>query len=381
VAEKLAKALREVQQGLPVGTDRQTVGQFLEYWLEHVARQRVRASTFRSYEDRIRNHVLPFLGTVRLSRLTPQRVQAFLSDRLAAGASPQSCRYSRAVLRTALTHAMRWGLLPQNPAVLVDVPRTTKAEIRPFSPEQARAFLAATAGHRLEALFSVALALGLRQGEALGLTWEDVDLEAGVLHVRHTLQRVGGDRKKLATLRREWKALLERSKEEGESDRSALAKERKRLWGEICEVRRTFALTEPKSTRSRRTVNLPVLVVTALRAHRVRQLQERLVAGGDWKEMGLVFTTRVGTPIDPRAVTTAFHAILADAGLPSIRYHDLRHTAATLLLAQGVNARVVMETLGHSQISLTLDTYSHVLPALQKHAADQMHAVLTGSKG
>jgi len=151
-----------------------------------------------------------------------------------------------------------------------------------------------------------------------------------------------------------------------------------------CAVRAWFAPVlnrgaEPKSAHSRRAINMPAMVVTALRAHRVRQLQERLAAGGTWKDRGLVFATRVGTPIDARAVTTAFHRILAGAGLPSIRYHDLSHTAATLLLAQGVSPRTIMETLGHSQVSLTLNAYSHVLSALKQEAADRMDAILTGS--
>lgn len=360
-------------------SERQTVGQFLEYWLEHVARRRVRPLTLRSYEDRIRLHITPTLGPIPLSKLTAQRVQGWLNERLTGGASPQSCRYSRAVLRAALSYAVRWGLVVQNAAALGEVPRSVKPEIRPFNPEQAKVFLAAAAGHRLEALFSVGLALGLRQGEALGLTWGDVDLDAAVLHVRHTLQRVGGDRVRLRALRRDWKSLQAKLTFASDGERPALEAERKQLWGQIRAVRRVFTLAEPKSSRSRRSINMPAIVVTALRAHRVRQLQERLAAGGKWHDQGLVFTTRVGTPIDPRAVTAAFHKLTDDSELPSIRYHDLRHTAATLLLAQGVSPRTIMETLGHSQISLTLDTYSHVLPALTQEAADRMNAILTGS--
>ena len=176
----------------------------------------------------------------------------------------------------------------------------------------------------------MAVALGLRLGEALGLRWEDVDLEAGVLHVRQALQRLRGE----------------------------------------------IAFVEPKSKRSRRSVALPEVVTAALKAHRVRQLEERMVAGRRWEESGLVFRTCLGTALDSRNVTRAFHKLLVDAGLPRIRLHDLRHTAATLLLAQGVSPRTIMEILGHSQISLTMDTYSHVLPALLREAADLMDAVL-----
>jgi len=186
--------------------------------------------------------------------------------------------------------------------------------------------------HRLGALFTVALALGLRQGEALGLRWDAVDFQTGVLTVRAALQRVG----------KQWQ------------------------------------LVEPKSERSRRTIALPRVAVVALRAHRVRQKRERLLAGGDWKEAGFVFTTQIGTPLDPINLTKTFKRLLRVAGLPSIRFHDLRHTAATFLLAQGVDARTIMETLGHSQISLTLNTYSHVLPSLQRDAALRMNKILAG---
>ena len=143
-------------------------------------------------------------------------------------------------------------------------------------------------------------------------------------------------------------------------------------------IKTSLHLVEPKSTRSRRTIALPAVAVTALRSHRVRQLETRLAAGARWQDGGLVFTSGIGTPIEPRRITREFRTLLASAGLPKIRLHDLRHSCATLLLAQGVSPRVVMETLGHSQVSLTLNTYSHVLPALQRDAADKMNAILGG---
>ena len=189
----------------------------------------------------------------------------------------------------------------------------------------------AVAGHRLEALITVAVGLGLRQGEALGLRWEDVDFQASTVSVRQTLERAG----------------------------------------------REPRFGEPKTTRSRRTINMPAVVATALRRHRTRQLEERLVMGGRWQDLGLVFTTTIGSAMDKGRVHKSFKAILRSAGLPDIRYHDLRHTAATLLLAQGVDPRTIMETLGHSQIGMTLNTYGHVMPALQREAAAKMNAVLS----
>jgi len=222
----------------------------------------------------------------------------------------------------------------RNVATLVDPPRSQRPDVTPLSPLQARAFLMAAQGDRLEALYSVAIALGLRQGEALGLRWADVDLDAGTLRVRHALQRIDG----------------------------------------------TLQLVEPKTKRSRRTIPMPPTVTATLRAHRVRQREERLVAGARWQEHDLIFPSTIGTPADARNVVRRFHAILDRAGLPAMRFHDLRHTCASLLLAQHIPPRVVMEILGHSNISMTLDIYSHVTPALQREAAQGMETLLVGMR-
>ena len=236
------------------------------------------------------------------------------------------------VLRQGLVQALRWGLVPRNVATLVERPKVTRREVQPFDPDQVRILLDAITGDRLEALYTVALAVGLRRGEALGLRWQYVDLDAGTLRVCASLQRVNGK----------------------------------------------LQLQEPKTTRSRRTIALPQTVIDALRQHRARQLRERLSAGSHWQQHDLVFTTSAGKPHDPRNITRHFQKVLSGAGLPRIRFHDLRHTCASLLLVQGVHPRIVMEILGHSQISMTMDTYSHVMPELQREAATQMDALLTG---
>jgi integrase len=202
-------------------------------------------------------------------------------------------------------------------------------------PEDAKTFLEEAKKNRIGALFSVALAVGVRLGEALALGWDDVDLDAKTLRVRRALQRVGTELK--------------------------------------------FA--EPKSERSRRTVSLPDFAVTALRRQRTAQKRERLKAGSWWVESGLVFTSTKGTALDERNVRREFNAILEAAELPSVRIHDLRHTCASLLLAQDVHPRVVMETLGHSQISLTLDTYTHIMPALGVEAATKMDLLVGVKRG
>ncbi|MGD9724361.1 MAG: tyrosine-type recombinase/integrase [Pirellulales bacterium] len=334
VREQLTAALRAHQQGLPVDPERQTVAQFLDRWLTDCCEPSVRPSTLRSYRDTVRLHIAPVLGKLPLAKLSPHDVQTFIKAQLAAGLSPRSVQYHHSVLSRALNRAVKWDLVARNVAKLVAPPRVPRHEINPFAPDEARQFLDAVAGDRDEALYTVAIALGLRRGEALGLRWDDIDFDAGTLRVRHALQRAPTG----------------------------------------------LQLTEPKSDRSRRTIATPALVARALRAHRARQLTRRLAAGSRWQDTGFVFTTSLGTPMDERAVHKRFKAVLAAAGLRHQRFHDLRHACASLLLAQGVHPRGVMEVLGHSQISLTMNTYAHVMPTLLRDAADKMDAILSGRK-
>jgi integrase len=331
VQEQLTRALRDMHQGLHVATDeRQTVEQYLRRWLADAVRPAVRPSTLTAYEMHVRLHLIPEIGRIPLARLTPQHVQAMLNAKLRSGLAPRSVLHIRAVLRRALNQALRWGLVTRNVATLVDPPRAPRYEVQAMTPEQARALLNAVRGDRLEALYTIALALGLRQGEALGLQWDDLDLDAGTVTVRHALQRISG----------------------------------------------RLQLVEPKTDRSSRTIPMPTAVVTSLRAHRTRQLEERLWAGSRWHEGTYVFTTTIGTPLDGSNVTHRLQRIMATGGLPRQRFHDLRHACASLMLTLGVPPRVVMETLGHSQISLTMNTYSHVIPSLQRDAADRMEELL-----
>jgi integrase len=331
VAAKVAKGVRAAIEGVPIPPERGTVGQFLQEWLDGTAKTKVRPSTYRSYQDLVRLHIAPELGKVRLNRLTPTQVQTVLNGKLASGLSPRRVDYIRAVLRIALNEALRWEMVGRNVAALAHSPRVPKREVEPLTQEQARSLLDKVRGDRLEAVYSVALALGMRQGEILGLTWDDIDFENRVLHVRHSLQRGPAG----------------------------------------------FTLVEPKSNRSRRPIGpLQSDLIDTLHRHRTGQAQERLAAGRWDEEWGLVFTTPTGRPLHSASVTHAFQAHLATAGLPRKRFHDLRHTSASFLLAQGVSPRVVMEILGHSQISLTLDTYSHVSSSLQGDALATLTKVL-----
>ncbi|MGD0946780.1 MAG: site-specific integrase [Candidatus Binatia bacterium] len=328
VQQQLTTALRNHQLGLNVAPERQTAAQFLERWLTDCVAPSTRPRTLDSYSDTVRLHLIPTIGKVPLGKLAPQHVQAMMNAKL-ADFSPRSVQYMHSVLSRALNRAVKWDLVARNVCTLVSPPRVPRRLVEPLSPDDARRLLEVVKDDQNEALYSVAMALGLRKGEALGLRWQDVDLESATLSVRHQLQNRRGKR-----------------------------------------------LTEPKSDRSRRTLPLPEFAVKALRSHRARQLEARLLAGSRWQETGHVFTTSIGTPMDASRVSKQFRRALAKAGLPHKRFHDLRHTAASLLLAQGVHPRVVMEILGHSQISVTMNTYSHVMPTLLRDAADKMDAIL-----
>jgi integrase len=331
VARRLNEAISARARGLPVATnDRYTVGAYLERWLSDAVLPKVRPSTARRYEQIVRCHLVPAIGHIPLVRLAAPEVQAMLNAKAASGQSLRSVHHLRAVLRAALNQAVRWDLSGRNVATLVDPMPVPYREVRPLDSEQARALLAAAHGDRFEAIFVLALSTGARQGELLGLSWQDLDLATGTMTIRHALQRVG----------------------------------------------RGWSLVEPKTARSRRTLGLPPMAVAALREHRTRQVEDRLAAGSRWQDHDLVFTTTVGTPPDGTNVTHGLQRLLAAAGLPRQRFHDLRHACASLLLAQGVHPRVVMEQLGHSQIGLTMNTYSHVIPALQREAAAQIEALL-----
>ncbi|MDP9373215.1 MAG: site-specific integrase [Chloroflexota bacterium] len=341
VAEKMKVTLRDQQQGLPVAVERQTVAQFLDRWLEEVVKPNRRPRTYDSYAQVARLYLVPALGRHQLSKLAPEHVQAMMNDLLLRGGkagqglSPRTVQYTRAILRKALNQAVKWGRVPRNVATLVDAPRAKKAQIKPLTREQGQRLLATISGHRLEGLYRVALSLGLRQGEVLGLRWEDVDLDAGTLRVAVAVQRRKGVKE----------------------------------------------LVEPKTEQSRRTLPLPAVLVAVLRAHRVRQLEERLAMGERWHEQGLVFPSTVGTPLEPRNVTRHYKQLLKRASLPDVRFHDLRHSCATLLVAQGVHPRLVMEYLGHSQISLTMNTYAHVLPEAQREVASLMDTLFPAITG
>ncbi len=310
-----------------------TVGQWLTHWLDTIAARKVRPRTLEGYRSKVRTHVEPALGHHRLDRLQPEHVEAFYAECAAAGMSSASVLQCHRILSRALKVAMQRGKVARNVCTLVDAPSLVRTEVDPLSAADARKLLVTARTGRNAARWSVALALGLRQGEALGLQWTDVDLERGTLTVRRALQRQQG---------------------------------------------RGLVFVEPKSRAGRRTVVLPTALRDGLRTHRAAQLEERIAAANVWQDSGLVFAQVNGRPIDPRRDWSDWKVLLQAAGVRDARLHDARHTAATLLLQQGVPARVAMQILGHSQISLTLGTYSHVVPELANEAAALMGEALWG---
>jgi integrase len=273
------------------------------------------------------------IGRRKLSKLSALDVQTLYRDRLDSGLSPSTVNKIHTVLHKALAQAVRWSLIPRNPTDAVKAPRPTPEEMHPLSAAESRTLLDAAKGDRLEALYVLALTTGMRRGELLGLKWSDVDLENATVSIRRTLTRTDNGKR--------------------------------------------VALGEPKTKKSRRTICLTPQAVEALRSHLERQLGQIEASGDLYDDQGLVFTTEVGTPINPSNLRQRSLApLLKKAGLSHIRFHDLRHTCATLLLSKGVHPKFVQELLGHATIAITLDTYSHVLPGMGDQTAAAMEDAL-----
>ncbi|SNS32575.1 Site-specific recombinase XerD [Geodermatophilus pulveris] len=336
VVTKVRELERQRDTGTVSETSTPTVAWWLEHWLTTIAPRRVRQRTLESYESAVRKHLIPGVGRHRLDRLRPEHLDQLYTALLDAGYSPATVLRHHRLLSRALTVAMQRGHVARNVAGLVDPPAQKQSDLATaLDLGEARAVLGAAAHVRNSARWTVALALGLRQSEALALQWKDIDLLTGTLTVRRSIHRVRG--------------------------------------GLIYE--------EPKTRRSQRTLALPLPLVGALHEHRARQLGERMLAGSEWHDEDLVFAQPNGRPIDKKTDYDDWTRLLHKAGVRHVRLHDGRHTAATLLLSENVHPRVVMELLGHSQMRTTMDIYSHVMPALAREAADRMSALLLPGKG
>ena len=330
-AEKLTKAMADRDGGLVFDAENQTVGEYLQRWLNDSVRGSVKPVTFENRARVVRVHISPALGRIKLKALAPAHVQGFYRAKLDEGLASSSVHTIHSVLHTALKRAVKLELVPRNAAAAVDPPRPRPKEIRPLDAAQAKALLSAARGDRLEAVYVLAVTAGLRISELLALKWEDVDLERGVLHVRRTLSAADSGP--------------------------------------------TF--TTPKSGKGR-GIKLTGQAVDALKRHRATQNEERLRLGSMWEDWGLLFCAERGTPSSRRTLTRcSFKPLLKRAGLPDIRFHDLRHTCATLLLSRGHHPKLVQELLGHASVAITLDRYSHVLPGMSDQTAAAMESALS----
>lgn len=337
VKEKLTRVLHEQQQGTLVTSGPQTVEQFLTDWLENTHKRHVRPRTYERYREAVYLHIIPFLGKHQLQKLTVQHVQRFYTKKEDEGLAPATIIYYHSVLHNALDTAVKRELVVRNVCDLASPPHRKRFEIQPLSGEQAQKLLAAIHGHKWEALFSLAIATGLRRGEILGLKWQDISLTTGTLQVRRILSRVPTD-----TPKRE----------------------------------HVYVEAEPKTQKSRRNVVIASFALEALKRHYERQQETKLMSGENWQEHDYVFCTLVGTHLSPNHVIDEFKKLLKKAELPDIRFHDLRHSAASLLLTAGVHPKIVQEILGHTQIGMTMDIYSHVLPGMQEDAMNKLHDAL-----
>jgi len=330
VKAKVDAARKKQNAGQPLKFERKRFSDFIDDWLGEV-RTSLKPKTWHRYEQLIRLYAKPAFGKLELEKLTAQRVQRLYSEMTESGLAEGTKLQLHSILHKSLKQAILWNLVGHNVMDAVIRPKPAHQEMKTLSPEQARRFLETVRGDRYEALFVLAVTTGMRQGELLGLRWEDVDRQAGTIHVQRSLQRT----------------------KEG------------------------FTLTEPKTKRSRRQIELTDLARNALERHRINQTAEKLLNDSYWHQQHLVFTNMTGGPLESSYVLRyCFQPLLERAGLPKIRFHDLRHTAATLLLGQGVHPKIVSEMLGHSSIAITLDLYSHVTPTMQRRAVKALNELL-----
>lgn len=329
----VAAKLTEAERGHVMDGGKLTVRDLCDAWLK-ASESSLKPSTLRRYRDTVRLHILPILGAKQIGKLTKADVERLFDDRRNAGLSPTTIFHISGTLHRALDHAERSEWINRNVCELATTPKRATPEMQVWDAAEVRAVFQASAGDSLDALWRLALLTGMRRGELLGLRWQDIDLDSGTLAVRRTLSRgIGG----------------------------------------------TWELGTPKSAAGRRSIALPVLAMDALRRHRSRQREQRLRLGPVWELTDVVFTNETGGPLHVNTLTRRYERLVATAGVRRIRFHDLRHTSATLLLSLGEHPKIVQERLGHSSISMTLDRYSHVTKDMQRGAANAFDMLFTAS--
>lgn len=361
------------------------VGEWLAHWLDNIVALRVSPATLVGYESDVRLYAVPGLGRHRLDQLTPDHIDALYASLTRRGKSPAVLQHLRRTLRAAFNDAVARDRMPRNPVNRASAPKAVETEIEPFSVADARRILEAAAHERNGTAWIIAVSLGMRRGEVLALQWSDIDLSEGTLTVRHKLQRLswqhGCTDAALCAAAHHLRPCTANCRRHRDRPRGCPTPCAPRCIGHArhCPERRGGGLVrgQPKSQAGRRPIALPDPLVTVLRRHRKSQASERLLAGPMWEENDLVFSQVNGRPLDPDGHSKAWKTFLDRAGVRQGRLHDARHTAATLLLVQGVDQRTVMAIMGWSEVSMT-KRYQHVIPELRREAATRVGVALWG---
>ncbi len=332
--KKKNEVLRELEKGTLANGPQRKLKNYLEDWLENVHKDNIRISTYVKYKKLVK-YIVTDLGEVWLQKLTPEQVQRFYAKKRKDGLSSKTVHEIHGVLHLALKHAVRWNYVSRNVCDLLDSPRVVSREGTPLTLEQARKLLEGIRGHRLEAVLMMAIITGMRKGEIIALRWSDVDLERRVLCVLHTVDYISG-------------------------------------YG--------YVENEPKTQAGKRTINLPEFFINMLKQHQVKQAERRLKVGEAWENRNLVFPDLTGGYLNPIHVLRMFKKILEQAELPAMPFHDLRHSAATILISMGIHPKVIQELLGHSDISITLGIYGHLFPSMQQDVVEKWQGVFGNEK-
>lgn len=335
---EMTRLLNELRTGEYIEPSKVSVSEYLDRWLRDYAKPRVSPKTYERYSQIVTREIKPELGQHALAKLRPLHIQAFYAKALAegrkngkGGLSPQTVLHFHRLLHKALDQAVKWQMLPRNPASAVEPPRPQREQMRALDETETAKLLRLVFGTQLYMPALLAVTGGLRRGEILALRWQDMDLETG-------------------------RAVIVRSLEQTANG---------------------LRVKSPKTERGRRTVVFPGYTLDALKTHRKQQAERRLALGPAYEDRGLICARDDGDFWRPDTLSTAFAALVRRSGMTHFRFHDLRHTHATQLLRQGVHPKIVSERLGHSNISITLDTYSHVLPGMQDDAVAGFNAALT----
>ncbi|KRQ85843.1 Tyrosine recombinase XerC [Caloramator mitchellensis] len=331
VAEKINKAINSFAAGVLVEPSQLTLSNWLNTWLFEYKKSNLRPSTLQSYEYLIRYHINPALGHYKLKELRSEHLQMLYNDKLKEGLSPRTVKYIHTVLHGALKQAAKNNIVARNISEATILPKQRKKDIKVLTLEEQQRFLNSLEGERLKSIFIIALATGMRQGELLALTWDNVNFKEGTITVKRSLKRV-------------------------------------KNFDSNIKKKTIVIFQEPKTNAGNRIIPLPPAVLEELKNHRKRQLEEKLKAGEVYEDNNLVFATELGKPIETRNLMRTFYRICEKANI-DINFHALRHTYATRLLEANEHPKVVQEILGHNDITTTLNIYSHVMPEVKKAAA------------